>query len=85
MWDGLIVLLCLVYIQSECKPFRVGAHEPPHTQRDPQREPVEYSLHLVPSCWGSRCPCRFHVVCVNFLHNAKVLSGGIWALALSMT
>ena len=44
--------------------------DPQFIQRDPlyaQREQVECGSRWVPSCWGSRWACRFHVVCVNFI------------------
>ena len=41
-----------------------------YTQRDPlstQREQVEYRSLWVPSRWGSRWACTFHVVSVDFV------------------
>ena len=32
-----------------------------------QRMRVEYRSHWVSSGWGSHWPCRFHVVCVNYI------------------
>ena len=32
-----------------------------------QRDQVEYMSRWVPLRWGSRWPCTFHVVCVNFI------------------
>ena len=37
------------------------------TQRNPQCNYINYRLCWVPSSWGLRCPCPFHVVCVNRL------------------
>ena len=40
--------------------------DPTPSLADPS-EPVEYSLQWVSLRWGSHWPCRFHVVCVNFI------------------
>ena len=57
-----------------------------HTQHEPQCESVEYSSRWVPSHCSSRLPCRFHVVCVNFISRwysqRERDSSGIWAYCL---
>ena len=55
-------------------------------QREPQHEQVQYRLCWVPSHWGSRWPCTFHVLCVNIIcvalcwvANTNAFSSGKWA------
>ena len=41
--------------------------EPKPSQRHPQCEPVEYSLHRAPSRWVCVAHVNFHVVCLMFV------------------
>ena len=49
----------------------------------PLCEQVEYRSRWVPNVSGWHWPCRFHVVCVNFIHvgyNRNLTFSGIWAI-----